>query len=130
MKKNYTAFTIIEISIVILIVSLVMAMVIKSSSSAYEARLKMAQDLTRSSPARNIENLVLWFESTLPESIDDYQASEGQRVTIWHDINPQEFSKNDAASPGLSFSPTYSETLANGLPALEVMKSELLPLRF
>lgn len=118
MKKNYKAFTIIEISIVVLIVGLVIAMVIKASSSAYEARLKSAQDLTRAAPARNIENLSLWFETTLPESIDDYQASEGQRVLTWHDINPQSFNKNDAIQSSSSSAPIFSETLANGLPAL------------
>jgi UDP-3-O-[3-hydroxymyristoyl] N-acetylglucosamine deacetylase/3-hydroxyacyl-[acyl-carrier-protein] dehydratase len=55
MKKNLRAFSLIEISVVLLLVALIVSMIIRSSSSSYEARLRSAISITQASPVKNID---------------------------------------------------------------------------
>ncbi len=118
MKKNIRAFSLIEISFVILIISLVMVMITKSSSYFYESRLKTAISLTQSSPVKNIDGLALWLESTMPESFLYNEVGEGNNITLWRDINPQVATKNNMTRAINNSNIIYSENAANGLPAI------------
>ncbi|MBU6338893.1 MAG: prepilin-type N-terminal cleavage/methylation domain-containing protein [Rickettsiales bacterium] len=60
MKKNtYKAFSLIELSIVILVIGILFAGVMQGRSLIQKSRLKTAQSLTKSSPVSGIYGLLL-----------------------------------------------------------------------
>ena len=129
MKNKSRAFSLIELSIVILIIGILIAGVTQASRLVRESKLKTAQTLTKSSPVAGIPGLALWLEPTLDESfaitggVD--QTEEGTTVNQWNDINPQTSSKyfmNSTTTAGAA--PTYSLSAgANGLPSLSFPQS-------
>ena len=69
--KNHSklAFSLIELSVVILIIGILVLGVTQGSRMMYEAKLKSAISLTQSSPVISMENLVLWLEPTNASTI-------------------------------------------------------------
>jgi prepilin-type N-terminal cleavage/methylation domain-containing protein len=115
-KSKSKAFSLIELSIVILVIGILIAGVTQGSALILKAKLKTAQALTQSSPVSAISGLRLWLETTLEQSFEENQASDGTTVTIWYDINPQVSSKLFARSAGAV---KYKEDVAiNSLPSL------------
>jgi prepilin-type N-terminal cleavage/methylation domain-containing protein len=87
------AFSLIELSIVILIIGIIIAGVTQSSALLQKAKIQSSQTLTKNSPVAGIEGLLVWFEPTLPESFLSSEAEEGHLITQWNDINPQTSNK-------------------------------------
>ena len=64
MKNFYKkAFSLIEISIVILVIGVAIAGISQGIELYQDARLEMARRHTKNSPINVIEDLTLWFES-------------------------------------------------------------------
>ena len=66
--KNLKAFSLIELSIVILIIGILVAGVTQSSRLIREFKLTTAKNLTRNSPVSSIKGLYFWFETTSESS--------------------------------------------------------------
>ena len=115
--KNIKGFSLIELSIVILIIGILVAGVTQSSRLINMMKLQSIRSLTMASPVSSISNLVLWYEPTLEKSFDSSEAADATEVTTWYDINPQSSSKNNAISVG-SARPKYKANCLNGLPCL------------
>ena len=118
MRKHNSAFSLIELSIVVLIIGIVIAGVTQSSSLVRKMRLSSAQSLTKSSPAAGIRDLVLWVESTSEQSFDAADQEDGLTITNWYDLNPQSQLKNNFTSASASNEPTYRQNFLNGLPSV------------
>jgi prepilin-type N-terminal cleavage/methylation domain-containing protein len=121
MKKS-SAFSLIELSIVILIIGIIIAGVTQSSSLLAKAKLQSAQVATKSSPVAGISGLAAWFEPTLDESFLSSESEEGSIVTQWNDINPQSSSKYFLIhpDPDNTINTIYRATSgAGGLPSLD-----------
>lgn len=110
------AFSLIELSIVILIIGILIAGVTQSSRLISEFRLSSARSLTKSSPVASITGILLWVESTADESFTDSQEEDGLAVTTWFDLNPHSVTKNNATTN--SEDPLYIRSCINGLPCL------------
>ena len=63
-KNKSLAFSLIELSIVILIIGILIAGVTQGSRLVRESRVKTAQTLTQSSDVSSIKDLVLWLDAT------------------------------------------------------------------
>jgi prepilin-type N-terminal cleavage/methylation domain-containing protein len=116
MKKR--AFSLIELSIVILIVGIIVAGVTQSSSLVRKMKLSTARSLTKSSPVAGINNLLLWLEATSEESFVS-SINDQDPVALWNDINPQQTIKSNASSSNLSRRPKYFASGINGLPSVK-----------
>lgn len=121
-QKQLSAFSLIELSIVILIVGIIIAGVVESSRLFREFKLSVAQNLTRSSPVSGINGLSLWFDAAsdkvLTNTSGSTNISDGDFINSWVEINPQ-------MSPPLKFTtstadsyPIYKRDGLNGLPTL------------
>jgi prepilin-type N-terminal cleavage/methylation domain-containing protein len=118
-SKPSKAFSLIELSIVVLIIGILIAGVTQGSRLVKQSRVSTAQNQTQTSPVNSIPNLVGWWETTSANSFKDIEADDGLQPTIWYDISSQSINKNNA-TPGATVagSATYRATAINGLPAL------------
>jgi len=116
-KKIKLGFSLIELSIVILVIGILVIGITKGSRIISEARLKSARSLTVSSPVASTSGLFLWLDSVSEKSFDTTIA-EGDLISNWYDINPQSTSKINFAKSG-SERPTYRSSSMNGLPSVE-----------
>jgi len=92
-NKNKKGFSLVEISIVILIIGLLVAGISKATDMIFDAEVKAARSLTRGSKINRIQGLTLWLESTLSESIVDGVRFDATNIADWRDINTQSVSK-------------------------------------
>ena len=117
--NNSKAFSLIELSIVILIIGILVAGVTQSSRLVSRMKLLSAQSITRNSPVPTIKDLYSWHETVLDSSFDQTEASDSSRVTNWFDLNPQIASgKIDVNQGDVNLRPIYYSNRINGLPAL------------
>ena len=74
--KYKKAFSLIELSIVILIIGIILAAVTQSSRLISKMKLATAKSLTQSSAVASINNLVLWLEPTMDTSFIDAETDD------------------------------------------------------
>ncbi len=117
-QKTNKAFSLIELSIVVLIIGILIAGVTSGSKLYDKFKLQTGQALTRSSPVNGIKDLVLWYETSLDASFPSDQNIEGTQISAWYDINPQKQIKNNATQSSSSRRPIFRDNVVNGLPAL------------
>ncbi len=114
-SKKLSAFSLIEISIVVLIVGILIAGITQSSRLISLAKVNTAKSLTQGSPASSIPNMSLWIETTGDSSFADTSIEDGDEVETWNDINPQASTKSNLTG---STGPIYKTEIINGLPAI------------
>ena len=114
-KNSKKAFSLVEISIVILIVGLLIAGISKASDMIFDANVATGRSLTKGSKVNRIPNLVLWLETTLADSIKDSERYKDATVTLWRDINPQSASKFIFKNGG---TPKYNDEGQNNMPGI------------
>ena len=132
MNKSQKAFSLIELSIVILIIGILIAGITQSSRLVAQMRLSTARSLTQNSPISSIQNLTLWVEATSAASLSTYnsttsaytvvdQPDDQTSIGAWNDINPQIIVqyRNTATQTIATSQPKYIANAINGLPALQ-----------
>lgn len=127
MRNKQSAFSLIEMSIVILIIGILVAGVTQSSRLITNSRVSTAQTLTQSSPVSANAGLMLWLEPSYEDSFSASEASDGASVTVWNDINTQNISKLYARTTSGTI--TYKATsIIAGLPSLYFPGSAVMTL--
>jgi hypothetical protein len=116
-NRDLRAFSLIEISIVVLIIGILVAGVTQSTRLLSQAKISSAKTLTQSSPVSSVKNLALWIESTSDASFDPSETDDVTSITNWYDLNPQSSLKNSFNAT--SNKPLYSLNIINGLPAIK-----------
>lgn len=122
--KKPSAFSLIELSVVILIIGILIAGVTQGSRLIKQFKLSSASSLTRSSSISSIPNLTLWLETTLEESVtsatNGISPSNNDTISNWNDLNPQTVdSKKIVVSQGTAASqPLYIANGIGGLPSI------------
>jgi prepilin-type N-terminal cleavage/methylation domain-containing protein len=117
LNKKSKAFSLIELSIVILIIGIIIASIIGGKKLVTLSNFSKARTLTSSSAVAGIDNLELWLETTSKDSFLTGQNIDGTEILTWRDINPQNNNKRDATGITTT-SPIYTESAMNGLPVL------------
>lgn len=118
--KQSRAFSLIELSIVILIIGIIIAGITSGSRVIVQAKLSSARTQTQSSPVASIKNLVGWWEATSEASFVSSETENSSTITTWYDLNPQFSIKANATAPGagLLAKPTYKSICINNLPCV------------
>ena len=116
-KRNQKGFSLIEISVVILIIGILIAGISQASDMIDEANLKGARAASKGSRVSRIKDLVLWLDATADgaslTSVNK-QAAEGDDVAKWRDSNPN-------STAGFTFAgtaPKYNASKISGLPGI------------
>lgn len=117
------AFSLIELSIVGLVISILIAGIVQSRVMVKKAKLANARTATVNSPVMSMGDLVLWYETTLEKSFGDLNVKDGVAVETWYDLNPDiETVRNNAfldeTHTYANNPPTYKINAISGLPAL------------
>lgn len=128
-KKFNKAFSLIELSIVVLIIGILIAGVTQGSRLVRQSRFSVAKSLTQSSPVASIPNMVAWFETTNDNSIasatNATNPEDGDLISSWSDVNPQSTNKIIVSNTGV-LRPTYTASGINNLPSITFNGSQYL----
>ncbi|MBP7709954.1 MAG: prepilin-type N-terminal cleavage/methylation domain-containing protein [Rickettsiales bacterium] len=107
-KKKSRAFSLIELSVVIIIIGIFIAGSFAALSLIKKSRIQTAQALSKSAPIHGIAETALWLESSLDTSFADNQQKDGDAITAWND---QKSSSNKVTVSVVGSGPTYSNTI-------------------
>lgn len=145
MKKSQ-AFSLIELSIVIMVIGLIMAGITISSNMIQKSKLVSAKTLTTTSPVSGIASLKVWYEATSDNSFISSEALDSSPISLWRDLTPANTIKNNAVqrtyynfsdgsinsalSDSPSNKPTYTAYAINNLPAVGFTRSNNSRLAF
>ena len=103
-----SAFTLIELSAVIVIIGILIAGVMGATGLLKKSKIAAAQSLTKASPIAGITDNALWLESSIESSFKDTESSTGDSVSTWYD---QKNSVNKSSVIAVGTGPTYSNTI-------------------
>lgn len=117
MKKNsHKAFSLLEISLVIVIIGILIAGISTGVDLLYDSKLTTAQSLTKSAPVQRIEGLFTWIETTSPESFTT-TPKDGDPIGLIKDLGFK-MDKVNFIQSSSNNKPTYKPRNLNDLPAL------------
>ena len=145
-KNLKKGFSLIEISIVLLIIGILISGILVGQDLILDAKIKSAQNLTRTSPVNKIPDLTLWLDVNAEKSLIttatankcllkyvSYQDLLGnETICAWQDINPQKSFVSDKIALSLNTThalnamPTYVVNGIGGLPSLYFDGSDYL----
>ena len=114
---NIRAFSLLELSIVIIIIGVLLAGVIGSKHLVKKAKINSAQAITRSSPISGTLGNKLWLETSLAEISLGGASSNDDFVTTWLD-NSSNKTAISISLPTGSSGPTYSNSI-NSVQAIK-----------
>lgn len=113
--KKY-AFSLIELSVVIIIIGILAAGVTIGSRLIMSYKLSTAQRLTNNSPIGSTLGLVGWYETVVESSFDAAESVDGALLSNWHDSNLQSQTKIDATQTVATNKPFYYLDKSLGIP--------------
>jgi hypothetical protein len=126
-NKPKVAFSLVEISIIILIIGILISGVSQGVDLYKDYKISIAKNLTQNSRVGRIDNLVLWLEASQKSSFEPNDIKEGLRITKWKNIAPNIPSVERALNDALATSatgPRFYEDVVNNLPSLNFDPSE------
>ena len=130
-KSKNTAFSIVEISVVILIISLLLAGILNGTSLIGDASIATAQKLTTNADVNNMESLTLWLETSFTSSLEaqgNKKVENDIKINRWKDNSPLKSptKRFDFIQTASTNQPTYKEDVIDGLPMLYFTTSNSL----
>lgn len=116
MQNKSKAFSLVELSIVILIIGVLIVGVSQSSRLVRQSKLTTARTMTQSSPVNSVKGLLLWLETTQQKSFKENETTDGAQITAWYDSNVQTTAPNNFIANSAKI--TYKASATNSLPAV------------
>jgi prepilin-type N-terminal cleavage/methylation domain-containing protein len=117
-KNRKLGFSLIEISVVILIIGILIAAVNSGIALVNRSKIASAQNLSSNTAIHSMKDLVLWFEPSLPSSFDN--ASEGDELLLWSNESPS-YNIGSAVQTDITKAPIYVGNSINNLPAVRLI---------
>ena len=127
LKKHQKAFSLVELSMVILIIGILIAGVSQGIDLYGDFKLASARNLTSGSIVARVPNLSMWWETTMENSFANPKPNDGDLINQWNDINTQRAMKINLFNTSNSASrPAYKASAINNLPALKFSNAQEL----
>lgn len=118
--KIKKAFSLIEISFVIVIIGILITGITGGAHLVRMSRISSARAVTLASQLTTIPGLVVWFESTTKESLKPSQTVDGAQVDAWYNREPSTFLLKNNLSATASADVLYKDKSINYIPALNM----------
>jgi prepilin-type N-terminal cleavage/methylation domain-containing protein len=115
------AFSLIEISIAIIIIGILIGGITQAIEMFSEASLKGARNLSKSSRITRIDDLSLWLDATSDKAFDT-EKDDKSTISMWKDTNPRS-TYPIVGNPVSANLPTYILSAINGLPTASFKKT-------
>jgi hypothetical protein len=110
---NKKAYSLIEIALVIIVISIIIAGSLNGVEMIKKARVTSAQTLTQQAIVPNIKGLWVWLETTLPQSFLESERDNGLKISVWKNINPNILISNNPNQNIAINQPTYLDNRFN-----------------
>jgi len=124
MKKN-KAFSLVELSVVILIIGILIAGVTQSGRLIRQIKLSTARSITSSSDVASIRDVTAWFEASsegvFTDLNDNIDVENNVTIKTWRDVNPQKSTGDKPTLTNIGSSgtePKYISSGINGIPSV------------
>jgi type II secretory pathway pseudopilin PulG len=113
-NPNKLGFSLLEISVIILIIGILIASVSSGRSIIKKSRITSAQTLSANSPVSAVDTLAIWLEPVMSDSISEDETHEGKKISGWQNMTnyfaPQKFN--------IIGDPSYKESSINKIPSI------------
>jgi prepilin-type N-terminal cleavage/methylation domain-containing protein len=123
-KITKNAFSLIELSIVILIIGILVAGVTQGSRLIKAFKLSNARTLTQSSPVHSIKGLSFWLdaasETTILNRDDSANIDDEDFISSWDNSALRKSSTDACLQSDEDDQPQYDSDAINGLPAINI----------
>lgn len=134
-KTNKKAFSLIEISVVILIIGILIAGISNGIDLYRDMKLTTSRNLTQNSRIGRIENLISWYETTKESNFskgtstfeDLKNFTTNQEINRWKDSNPRSIVKYDATQTDSANQP---KIIIDDITSLPIVKFDGSPRHF
>ncbi len=111
--KIKRAFSLLEISILMALIALLMTFIVKGIDVLKDARVSKAQILTKNAPMNHMDDLIIWYETTLADSFNKEELVDGGNISIWYNRAPNYYRINNATQSVVNNQPIYSQNIFN-----------------
>jgi prepilin-type N-terminal cleavage/methylation domain-containing protein len=108
-RQTPCAFSLIEVSVVIIIIGIFIAGIVVANGMVSKFRLAAAESLTQSSPIVSIKENILWLETSLGTSFSGSEANDGSSISSWNDQKVSSPTKISVVAVGSG--PEYANTI-------------------
>ena len=116
MKKS--AFTLVELSIVLAIIGIIVVGVSQGGVMIGKARLANARAITASAPVADIDGLLAWYETSLKDSLLPSESIKGSEINTWYDISPSSINEQKNTLSKTSDNVDYRIKGINNVPSI------------
>ncbi len=118
--KSKSAFSLVELSVSILILVILIVGILTGIHLINKANLSRAKMITANSEIPVIKGLTVWLESAMPESFQSETIEDGSIISNWYSRGNVSYKESNANSTGSQATdPVYVSNLAKGLPAVK-----------
>jgi prepilin-type N-terminal cleavage/methylation domain-containing protein len=118
-KTKKFAFSLIELSIVLLVIGILMIGVSQGYNLVRSAQISNARSITSKSPILQTSGLLAWYETSWKESLIQSELKDGNNISTWKDISPNSIlNGNNQLTTTPSANITYTQSSINKIPAI------------
>lgn len=126
---NRRAFSLIELSVVIVIIGLLVVGVTKGVTIVRSGRIAAARTITANSQIGTISGLIAWYETSLMGSVKSNESIDGAQISEWRDINPPSvLEQKNKMTKTAGSNLVYLADGINHLPSMQFSSSGIISL--
>jgi hypothetical protein len=127
--KNKTAFSLIELAVVIVIIGFLITGIVGGSALIKSSTINGARSFTVKSSITSINGLIAWYETSLNESLKRAESYQDQQISTWYDVSPGSIvATRNTLTTSASSALIYQEKGINDIPSLRFSSSGKLTL--
>jgi len=119
MHKKQQAFTLLELTIVLVVIAIMTVGIFKGAGLVNSSKISVARSLTERSPVPKIDGLVVWYETSSLDSLLKSEASNNSTVTTWYDLNPTSVALRENTLVTKTGAVKYVKNGINNVPSLQ-----------